>query len=120
MKITTYTDELYNMHIQLYIGTWSDFLKEMKKDGLYDYIITNDNLDKIIFGPIGFHLFVPEMSRAIMFVTQKKNGIDLRTFSHELNHICLDIFNRINIKVNADNSEAYCYYYDFIFSKFIK
>jgi len=118
MKIKTYTDDLYNVHITLYAGTWESFLKEMKKEGLE--ILFEETIKDTILNPLGFHLFIPHLSRAIIFVTQKKNIFDLRTFVHELNHVCLAIFDRCGIKVDSDNSEPYCYYFDYIFGKFIK
>lgn len=39
---------------------------------------------------------------------------DLATLVHELNHFCLWVFDYIGMPVNSANSEAYCYYYDYL------
>lgn len=41
----------------------------------------------------------------------------LHTLIHELNHFCLWVFDYIGMPINSTNSEAYCYYYDYIFSQ---
>lgn len=41
----------------------------------------------------------------------------LHTLIHELNHFCLWTFDYIGMPVNSANSEAYCYYYDYIFNQ---
>ncbi|ATS92550.1 hypothetical protein St11Ph5_00089 [Escherichia phage St11Ph5] len=41
----------------------------------------------------------------------------LHTLIHELNHFCLWVFDYIGMPINSANSEAYCYYYDHIFSQ---
>lgn len=41
----------------------------------------------------------------------------LHTLIHELNHFCLWVFDYIGMPVNSANSEAYCYYYDYIFNQ---
>lgn len=41
----------------------------------------------------------------------------LHTLIHELNHFCLCTFDYIGMPVNSANSEAYCYYYDYIFNQ---
>lgn len=113
-----YTDRLYEFHITLYNGTWEEFVAKMKKDEL-DIFLGEDAIHRII-GPDGFHFAVPELSEAIMFVKRKKGekGLNLQTFVHELNHVCLAIFDSRGIPVNSDYSEPYCYYYDFLFGEF--
>lgn len=44
----------------------------------------------------------------------------LNTLIHELNHFCLWVFDYIGMPVNSSNSEAYCYYYDYIFNQAYK
>lgn len=44
----------------------------------------------------------------------------LHTLVHELNHFCLWVFDYIGMPVNSSNSEAYCYYYDYIFNQAYK
>lgn len=44
----------------------------------------------------------------------------LHTLIHELNHFCLWTFDYIGMPVNSANSEAYCYYYDYIFNQAYK
>ncbi|AHN83346.2 hypothetical protein EpBp4_0002 [Escherichia phage Bp4] len=41
----------------------------------------------------------------------------LHTLIHELNHFCLWVFDYIGMPINSTNSEAYCYYYDYILSQ---
>lgn len=42
---------------------------------------------------------------------------DLATLVHELNHFCLWAFDYIGMPVNSTNSEAYCYYYDYLLNQ---
>lgn len=41
----------------------------------------------------------------------------LHTLIHELNHFCLWVFDYVGMPVNSSNSEAYCYYYDYVFQQ---
>ena len=113
-----YTDRLYEFHITLYNGTWEEFVAKMKKDEL-DIFLGDEVLGRMI-GPDGFHFVVPELSEAVMFVQKKKGdrGLNLQTFVHELNHVCLAVFDLRGIPVSSDYSEAYCYYYDYLYSYF--
>ena len=42
---------------------------------------------------------------------------DIVTLVHELNHFCLWTFDYIGMPVNSANSEAYCYYYDYLLNQ---
>ncbi len=68
--------------------------------------------------------YSPDLTGCKGFTTYSGNVViigifteELATLIHELNHFCLWVFDYIGMPVNSDNSEAYCYYYDYIFNQ---
>ncbi len=119
MKKIEYVDRLYEFKIILIESSWNEFIKFLEKEDMLMFLGEPANS---MFGPEGFHFVVPELSEAYMFINKKKGEktLNLRTFVHELNHVCLAIFDSRGIKVSSEYSEAYCYYFDFLFNYFTK
>ena len=118
MKQISYSDTLYEFKIILTLGTWKEFCDYLEKEELTMFLGVPSNT---ITGPAGYHFAIPELNEAYMFVNVGKNrdyDSQMQTFVHELNHACLDIFDTRGIPVSSDYSEAYCYYYDYLYSYF--
>lgn len=71
--------------------------------------------------------YAPDIDSCKGYTTYSDNRVligvfvePLHTLIHELNHFCLWTFDYIGMPVNSANSEAYCYYYDYIFSQAYK
>lgn len=112
MKLIKYTDNLYENRIFLVYSTWSEFKNFLKKQKT-DFFL--EDIDKE--NPEGFSFYIPELSDSYIYI-KKESKFNLRTFVHELNHVCIAIFERKGIPITSNCSEPYCYYFDFLFDYF--
>ena len=71
--------------------------------------------------------YAPDIDGCKVYTTFSGNRVligvfteSLHTLIHELNHFCMWAFDYIGMPINSSNSEAYCYYYDYIFNQAYK
>lgn len=66
----------------------------------------------------GFHLSLDHDGGDIHFIVIEKDA--LNTFTHELIHCVMDIFERVGIPISKENDEVFAYYYEYLFKQSYK
>jgi hypothetical protein len=117
---------LYGFKIFICIGdepekVISQINRRLKKSklGLDDHVkneiklaSTKDNL--------GYYLNLGVHGFGLIWINSNidlKNRKTMITLSHEVNHLCLDVFDFIGSEVNLQTQEPFCYLHDHMFEK---
>ena len=98
----------YTYSVLIYIGTWKEFHRYMKKSWNLDMG------DQEFYGGMSQAISNKAAEYATIWLPRwENNPADISTLSHELNHMCFRMFDKIGIKVReGKKNEAFCYTQD--------
>ena len=68
----------------------------------------------------GYYLNLAVAGCGLIWINKRvdlKNRKTMITLSHEVNHLCLDVFDYIGSEVNLQTQEPFCYLHDHMFEK---
>ncbi len=110
-------DDIYLVNIWLVVGDYDDYEKYLKKrfncDGFEEgiYGIPAMQLTTITHeGEKYYYLWMP----TFRFV-----GNYFVDLAHEINHLCFRVFFRRGVLIDDGNNESFCYYFSYMYRKFI-